>query len=578
MKMWALCSIAGGLSLPAFAQNEREFSILVNRPSIKYSVPVAGTLDPENVEIVIENIGGAPLVNPRMTVNGRYDWFDAGAIAAEITSECRTDEEKALAIWSWIRYRTHQKSVSDRAALHPVRGLNGYGYGICGHTAAWLKRIATAAGLDARVQELWGHTVAEVYYGGAWHLLDANAKAFYLNRDNRTVASLAQVERDRSLIERTIHPRELEPWVIGPDPPDRNKQFVDYLVSSKDNYEEHSYDQEIAKAYTMAMTLRPAETLARWWTPRLGVSGRITWEPDLANIDVGPYLAIPSWGNIATATTKGQPAGIRVAELQDSMYTRPSVFSIAVESPYPIEGGRFSGKFVKQGGSKLDMVSVFFGPPGWRRGDLHHSSGRDTQEEVHLNLDAPIQRSGNRYEYTVGFALRGNAESSPPSQTALRAFRSETDIHVSPHSLPALALGANTVRFWHQSQGPVKVKITHRWREVHGRIPPGPVTAALAPTEGAEVTMLTPLLQWKKPDAGESADYQVMVCLRPECRFPLSTTLQQNVGSSQREWRVPAGFLNPATTYYWKVRARSDNGDIGPWSPVFRFRTASASP
>lgn len=544
---------------------------------MEYSVPVEGTANPENVEITIENIGNTPLVNPRMTVNGLYDWFDTGALAAEITRECRTDEEKALAIWSWIRYRTHQKSVSDRAALHPVRGLNGYGFGICGHTAAWVKRLATAAGLQARVQELWGHTVAEIYYDDAWHLLDANAKAFYLNRDNRTIASLAQVERDRGLIERSIHPRELEPWVIGPDAPGRNEQFVGYLVSSKDNYEEHSYDDEISKPYTMAMTLRPGEKLARWWTPRQGKSGQLTWEPDLAKVDIRPYLSIPHWGNIVTAKD-GQTAAIRVAELQDSMYTRPSVFSIAIQSPYPIEGGRFSGKVVKEGRSNLDLVSIFFGPPGWRRGDLYESHGQQMQEEVDLSLDSPIQRSGNRYGYTLGFALRGNAESTPPSQTGIRAFRSVTDLQVSPHSLPALSLGGNTVRFWHQSQQPAKVRITHRWREVRDRIPPGPVTAVIGPLQGTEVSTLTPLLQWKKPDVGEAGDYQVMVSLRPDCRWPLATTLQQNVGSSLAEWTVPASFLNRATTYYWKVRARSNSGDVGPWSPVFRFRTAAMLP
>ena len=71
------------------------------------------------------------------------------------------------------------------------------------------------------------------------------------------------MEHDQSLIERTIHPREREPWFLGPDALERNAQFVHYITTPEDNYEEHSYDQEIAKNYTMAITLKLGEKLVR---------------------------------------------------------------------------------------------------------------------------------------------------------------------------------------------------------------------------------------------------------------------------------------------------------------------------
>lgn len=165
----------------------KTFSIVIDKPEAEYTVDVGGTIDPENLEITIENLGDTPVVNPRMAVNGLYDWYDAKSIAAEATEGCRTDEEKALALWSWIHYRRYQRSPDDRSALNPVRGLNGFGYGICGHSSAWLKCLWAASGVKGRVQELWGHTVAEAYYNGAWHELDGNEKAFYLERDNRTM-------------------------------------------------------------------------------------------------------------------------------------------------------------------------------------------------------------------------------------------------------------------------------------------------------------------------------------------------------------------------------------------------------
>jgi hypothetical protein len=113
-----------------------------------------------------------------------------------------------MAIWSWVLYRRFQRSPDDRTALHPVRAMNGYGYGVRGHTAAWMKCLWTAAGLPARAQEIWGHTVSEAWWDGAWHMLDGNVKVFYPGRDNRTIASLATLERDKWLIQRCIHPRD----------------------------------------------------------------------------------------------------------------------------------------------------------------------------------------------------------------------------------------------------------------------------------------------------------------------------------------------------------------------------------
>jgi hypothetical protein len=574
------------LAFASFAA-EREFAVVIDQPETEYTIEVGGTIAPENLAITIENLGDTAVVNPRMTVNGLYDWYDVKSIAAEVTRDCQTDEEKAMAIWWWVLYKRFQRSPSDRSALHPVRAMNGYGYGVCGHTSAWLKALWTAAGVRGRVQEIWGHTISEAYWDGAWHVFDGNVKVFYLDRDNRTIASLATLEKDKWLIERGIHPRD--PWLRQPDPPGRNAEFVRYIVTAKDNYEEHSYDSEIAKDYTMAMTLRPGEKLIRWWKPELGkfegrerrpqapalyANGQLVWEPDLRRIDIKPYLSIPHYGNIATQAQDGRRPAIHVADLQDKLYTRPAVFTIPVASPYPIVGARFTPVLVKQGAA--DLVSVFFGAPTWAPGDVYNLRESGTVQPE-LDLDPKIVKGGVTYRYGVGFAIRGNASATPPTEAGLDGFRLVTDLQVSPHSLPALALGKNKVRFWRASSGPAKIKVTHRWREFEDRWSPAAVTAAVGPGDRGETDSLAPVLKWAaSADRGEKAvDYQVMVSLRPDCRWPLSPTLWQNVGSERTEWVVPTSFLNRSTTYYWRVRARDRRGEIGEWSPVFQFRTSA---
>jgi hypothetical protein len=579
--------------MPCCAHDDvKEFSIIIEEPEAEYMVEVGGTLDPQNLEITFENIGDTPLVNPRITVNGLFDWSDANAIVAEATRGCQTDEEKALALWAWVLYKRFQRSPDDPSAVHPVRAMNGYGYGICGHTAAWLNCLWAAAGLQARVQELWGHTVCEVSYDGAWHLFDGNCKAFYLDRDNRTIASLATVEHDRWLVERTIHAHD--PWLRQPDAPERNAVFVRYLTSYKDNFEEHAYDREIAEPYTMAMALKPGEKLIRWWGPELGkfegrhrsaevpqcyANGQLIWEPDLQRINMRPYLSSPAHGNIATRAEDGRDPAIHVADLQDSLYTRPSWFTIPIASPYPVLGARVTCTLVKAGESELDLASVSFGPAGFAPGDLYVFRWGKGTEAVSLDLDHRLSGRGGVYNYDIGFTVRGNGESDPPTQAGLDGLRVVTDLQVSPHSLPALMLGKNTVRFWCQSPDGGRARITHRWREVSGSRPPGTVEVAVAPADGDQTASLAPILKWLPavhPDPhGEVVDYQVMVSLRPDCRWPLSPALHQNVGSAETEWTAPEGFLNPRTTYYWKVRARDRQGIIGEWSRIFRFATAA---
>jgi hypothetical protein len=508
--------------------NLEEYSIVVTKPEAVYTIDVHGVVDPENIEIDVENLGDQPVVNPRMTVNGLYDWYDVKTLVNEITRDCQTDEEKALAIWSWVHWKRFQREPHDDSSLNPVRGLNGYGYGICGHTSAWLKSLLTAGGVKARVWEITGHTISEAFYNGAWHMLDGNVKVFYLDRDNRTIASLATLEHDQWLIERTIH--VTDPWFRGPDAPERNGEFIHYIITNKDNWESDGYDYEINKPYTMAITLKPGEKLIRWWKPVLEkFEGR----------DKDPLM------------------------------------------PERYANGRLFCALVKQGNSSLDQAEIFFGEPQWDNGDLYRYLWGKGTKNLEIDLDPSFLKHGVLYNYSIVFTLRGNAKSNPPTQAGVDHFRVITDLQVSPHSLPALSLGKNVIRYWDSSPGPRMVRITHRWRELNDRRPPEKVQNALNPSDGGEVATLTPTLRWADatyPDTSDKVtDYQVMVSLRPDCRWPLSPTLHQNAGFAKPEWQVPATFLNPGTVYYWKVRARGGRGDIGEWSRVFRFKTEGNS-
>lgn len=569
----------------------REFSIVITKPEVEYAVEVGGTADPVNEEIVIQNLGAQAVENPRLTVNGLYDWYDVKSMLKEILRGDETDKGKALAIWTWVQDKRWQRDLDDPSVLNPVRGLNGYGYCICGHTASWMSALCRAAGLKTRVWELAGHTVMEAYFDGAWHMLDANAKTFYLDRDNRTIASIETLEHDPWLIERTIHPvLHSDPWFRGPDPA-LTEMFRDFLVTWRDNWINDGYESEFMKHYDMSMTLRPEERLVRWWKPVRGrfygrdknpevpmkyANGQLIWEPDLGRVDVRNYLDLSPVSNIATRMQDGHNPAIHIARIQDGVfYNRPARFGIPIRSPYPVVGGHVWCAFVKEGSSRLDQIRMTFDGQDF----LFDYGNRAGSRKAEVELDCSMIRHEPVYEGSVDFALRGNLNSKPPTQAGVEAFRVAADLQVAPLSLPALRLGKNIVRYWDNSPGSRRVRITHRWREITGHRPPGNGMVAVAPADDGEVATLEPTLKWTPPGphGAPPADYQVMVSPERDCRWPVSPTLYQNVGSARPEWKVPATFLNRATTYYWKVRARNREGDIGPWSRAFAFTTSPKS-
>lgn len=460
------CCCAGLLGFPAHgAAQNKSFSRVITTGEDEYVIEVDGTLDPENVEITIENIGGVPVVDPRISVNGKYDWFDEESILREVLAdpELDTDEEKALALWEWVLFKRFQRLPSGRRATNPIAGLNGYGYSLCGHTAAWLKGLGTAAGLKVRIYQICGHTINEFYYNDAWHMIDGNAKHFFLNRDNLTVASMKQLEQDQDLVRRAFFIPE--PWSREPSYAIHDK-WVTMFGSYKDNYLDSSYDKYIFNGSTMSYSLRPGEKLVRWWKPELHswegrnrrkdaplqyANGQLVWEPDPAKVDLHDFIDIID--NITTSHRDGVAPAVHIEDLHDRYRQQASRFALDVASPYPIIGGQLFCRLFRGGATPNDLVSVSFGPPPRGAGILFTFTRGSGSRDLEADLDSHILASGSVSSYKVGFTLKGDAEAVPPTQSGLESFRLETDLQVSPHSLPALSLGKNIVRYRDSSGG-----------------------------------------------------------------------------------------------------------------------------
>jgi hypothetical protein len=85
----------------------------------------------------------------------------------------------------------------------PVQLLNAYGYGCCDQVTRTLIWIWEAAGYQGRMVELPFHVVPEIFYAGSWHMLDPDHRVFYLQDDGSTIASVADIFAEPSLVART---------------------------------------------------------------------------------------------------------------------------------------------------------------------------------------------------------------------------------------------------------------------------------------------------------------------------------------------------------------------------------------
>src|SRR5262249_46989890 len=102
-----------------------------------------------------------------------------------------SDEEKALAAWRTTvmfqhqdvppcEYLQHEEVVQD-----PIKIFNVYGYSFCSVASCNVEALARAAGLRARGWGINAHSVPEVWWDDAWHLLDASLINYFRRPDGK---------------------------------------------------------------------------------------------------------------------------------------------------------------------------------------------------------------------------------------------------------------------------------------------------------------------------------------------------------------------------------------------------------
>jgi len=136
------------------------------------------------------------------------DCSSLASIAQTVTRGCRTNDEKAVALYNFLRLACyHHAYPTEPGGISALKVINVYGWSLCGGLHTVEAALWRELGWPWRYVG-WsdpGHTTVEAQYDGRWHYLDTFLKFYAWKADprapgGRTIASQDDLKADPSLV------------------------------------------------------------------------------------------------------------------------------------------------------------------------------------------------------------------------------------------------------------------------------------------------------------------------------------------------------------------------------------------
>jgi hypothetical protein len=234
----------------------------------------------------------AQVYSPQVLRKGQPDASSLTRLTQGIYAQAgaHTPRERAEAIWRFFltdgRFVTpgfwyhiagwaYEEPMGE--VLDPVKLINSYGFGLCYQIAPVLEAAWRAGGFeDARAWFLTGHTVAEVYYDGAYHHYDSDMMGYTTTghgpAKQSPVASVHQLENDGSImLSKLKGPRDADakqvdqPWYPADVNAGAMNDLAEAFTTTSDN---RLFPFERApQGHSLDFVLRPGERLIRYFHP-----------------------------------------------------------------------------------------------------------------------------------------------------------------------------------------------------------------------------------------------------------------------------------------------------------------------
>lgn len=139
--------------------------------------------------------------NLKIVTDATPDYTDMPSMIHSITSKWTTDKDKCWAMWYWnhlARRQTAPMNLHGLDCSDPIRQFNDYGYMMCSTIAGANCAIWHNMGYQVKYYDVYGHTIPEVQYDGAWHMYDDSMSAIFTLCDGKTIAGVNDLAKEGS--------------------------------------------------------------------------------------------------------------------------------------------------------------------------------------------------------------------------------------------------------------------------------------------------------------------------------------------------------------------------------------------
>ena len=245
-----------------------------------------------------------PVEGLRIQAEGQASVGDLQGLVDSLIAGAKTDREKAERLFDFV--------INDmKDWYYPAQGIDltvedlkvliwNFGFGFCYDLGRLQAGLWAHAGLRSRIVGWPQHTVAEVFYGDAWHLYDLQHRSFYEKPDGQ-VASFAELKANPKLFYQNLNeygldaigypPHHMGHWYGIANPKFEDSQDGDHWKTGKDFRMDLRKGELFDILYTQpGPAYHPdswhqyyGETTLRKDPPWL-LQGRLTYAPDFLNL------------------------------------------------------------------------------------------------------------------------------------------------------------------------------------------------------------------------------------------------------------------------------------------------------
>ncbi|HUU26559.1 MAG TPA: CARDB domain-containing protein [archaeon] len=456
---------------------------VIKGPKAEFTIDVSGQTPPVNRSIEITG----PAEDVRIKVDGALDFSSIKALANSLTKNSMTDEEKVKACFYFAINSLYDRG--SRGCDDPLEYISIYGYSYCGNFALFLNALWKALGfptvfLNPVIRMPSGHTITAVYYDNQWHMYDSRLRGYFLNWDNRTVASLIDLDRDDNLIRRALDydNRLSGHW-------DFFTIMTNYYNAASDWYDGFNSHFDNLKLFNRdcpqwdgRLSLRAGEKLTLNWTNQGKWWNRKDLSPHWLRLHPSEgreAMTVPPviYAN-GTLETRIDPAmyksqahdfsGIRAKGGKSPVFQPSGVNDTGyviyrIRAPYFIPSIKIEAAGFR--GGTADHLSIDISTDEgktwatlWQPGETGAVRAKvSTEETQRVTWYEP-----HKYSYLLRFSLRAERTAS---DAALGSIRILTDLFYRPMILPPLKKGINRVFYSDRSRGSHERRVTYNWLE-----------------------------------------------------------------------------------------------------------------